>query len=127
INQKRQAFRQKSQYIIMEQRQSGVYYSSAAKEKDCQTRLRRAAVFKSGCKNTNYLSVNSLSTKATRLYTAVSSSGPSAIILIEVPPIMPRERTPKRLLSFTLLSSFSTQMEDLNSFAFWIKKVAGRA
>ena len=38
-----------------------------------------------------------------------------------------RDSTPRRLLAFTLLSSFSTHTEDLNSFAFWIKNVAGRA
>ena len=35
--------------------------------------------------------------------------------------------TPSRLFAFTRRSSFSTQMEDLNSLAFWMKKVAGRA
>ena len=39
----------------------------------------------------------------------------------------PKESTPRRLLALTLRSSFSTQMEDLYSLAFWMKKVAGRA
>ena len=51
----------------------------------------------------------------------------SAIILICVPPTIPRERIPRRDFAFTRRSSFSIQMEDLNSFAFWMKNVAGRA
>ena len=30
-------------------------------------------------------------------------------------------------VKLSLIHIFSTQMEDLNSLAFWIKKVAGRA
>jgi len=52
---------------------------------------------------------------------------PSAIIRMVVPPTIPKDKTPRRLFALTLLSSFSTQIEDLNSLAFWIKKVAGRA
>ena len=58
------------------------------------------------------------STSLTSSSTACSSSGPPAMILIFVPPIMPSERTPRRLFALTLLSSFSTQIEDLNSLAF---------
>ena len=50
-----------------------------------------------------------------------------AMRLMVVPLTTPRDRTPRRLLAFTLRSSFSTQMELLNSLAFWMKKVAGRA
>ena len=59
--------------------------------------------------------------------TAACSSAPSAMMRMVVPPTMPRDRTPSRLFAFTRRSSFSTQMEDLNSLAFWMKKVAGRA
>ena len=65
------------------------------------------------------------STSFTNPLTACSSSAPSAIMRMVVPPTIPRERTPSRLFAFTRRSSFSTQMEDLNSFAFWIKNVAG--
>ena len=41
-----------------------------------------------------------------------------------VPPTMPRLRTPSRDFALTRRSSFSTQMEDLYSLAFWMKKVA---
>ena len=44
-----------------------------------------------------------------------------------VPFTMPRDSTPNRLLALTRRSSFSTQMPLLNSLAFWIKNVAGRA
>ena len=59
--------------------------------------------------------------------TASFSSGPSAMRLMEVPFTIPRESTPSRLLAFTRRSSFSTQMELLNSLAFWMKNVAGLA
>ena len=71
--------------------------------------------------------VKPVSTSFTRESTAVCSSTPSAITRIEVPPTIPSERTPRRLLAFTRRSSFSTQIEALNSLAFWMKKVAGRA
>jgi hypothetical protein len=58
------------------------------------------------------------STSLTSSVTACSSSGPPAMIRISVPPMMPSERTPRRLFAFTLRSSFSTQIDDLNSFAF---------
>ncbi len=48
---------------------------------------------------------------------AVSSSLPSAIIVIFVSLAMPRERTPKRLFALALLSPFSTQTELLNVLA----------
>ena len=67
------------------------------------------------------------STSLIRPSTAACSSAPSAMMRMVVPPTIPRDRTPSRLFAFTRRSSFSTQMEDLNSFAFWIKKVAGRA
>ena len=67
------------------------------------------------------------STELIRPSTAACSSAPSAMMRMVVPPTIPRDRTPSRLFAFTRRSSFSTQMEDLNSFAFWIKKVAGRA
>ena len=59
--------------------------------------------------------------------TASCSSEPSAMILIVVPPTIPSERIPRRLFAFTLLSSFSTQIDDLYSLAFWMKNVAGLA
>ena len=49
---------------------------------------------------------------------ASSSSEPSAMIVMVVPFTMPRESTPRRLLAFTRLYSFSTQMLLLNSLAF---------
>ena len=68
--------------------------------------------------STVYYSVKPDFTRDTRPSTAASSSEPSAMIRISVPPIIPSERTPKRLFALTLLSSFSTQIYDLNSFAF---------
>ena len=41
--------------------------------------------------------------------------------------VIPMDRTPSKLLALTRRSSFSTQIELLNSLAFWIKNVAGRA
>ena len=66
-------------------------------------------------------------TSLTRPSTAACSSAPSAMMRMVVPPTMPRLRTPSRDFALTRRSSFSTQMEDLYSFAFWMKKVAGRA
>ena len=64
---------------------------------------------------------------STSLLTASSWSGPSAVMVIFVPRVIPSDNTPRRLLALTLRSSFYTQTVDLNSFAFCMKKVAGRA
>ena len=48
-------------------------------------------------------------------------------LLVFVPFTMPSDKTPSKLFALTFLSSFSTQMLDLNSFAFCMKNVAGRA
>ena len=72
-------------------------------------------------------SVNPDCTNSTRLSTAACSSAPSAMMRMVVPPTMPKDKTPSKLFAFTLRSSFSTQMDYLDSFAFWIINVAGRA
>ena len=53
--------------------------------------------------------------------------GSSAINFTVVPPVMPSDKTPSKLFALTLRSSFSIHIDDLYSFAFCIKKVAGRA
>ena len=58
---------------------------------------------------------------------ALASSAPSATKVTVIPLAIPKDRTPNRLFALTLRSSFSTQMELLKLFAFWMKKVAGRA
>jgi len=68
--------------------------------------------------NKEGIDLNTDKTRFTRESIASSSSEPSAIIRIVVPPKIPNERTPKRLLALTLLSSFSTQIDDLYSLAF---------
>lgn len=55
------------------------------------------------------------------------SSTPSATMFTAVPFTIPSESTPSRLFALTRRSSLSIQMLLLNSLAFWMKKVAGRA
>ena len=66
-----------------------------------------------------YHSVKLEAIKLTNVTAASSSSTPSATILIVVPFVIPKDKTPKRLFAFTLRSSFSTHILDLNSFALF--------
>ena len=49
---------------------------------------------------------------------AASSSAPSAISVTAVPLVIPSDKTPNKLLAFTLRSSFEIHTDDVNSFAF---------
>ena len=62
-----------------------------------------------------------------REYAKLTQKPPSPLNPPLVPPMIPKDNTPKRLLALTRRSSFSIQIADLNSLAFCIKKVAGRA
>ena len=54
-------------------------------------------------------------------------ANPFATITTDECLVIPSESTPSKLFALTRLSSFSTQMLDVNSLAFCIKNVAGRA